>query len=73
MPMKKNVGKKTSNISAIDLDIYKKENESLKMRIRVLEMEENFYQEKIKELEEDIFDLKNEIVEIQTSIGRLIF
>jgi hypothetical protein len=67
--MKNKDGKKTSKISAIELDIYKKENESLKMRIRVLEMEENFYQEKIKELEVDNFDLKNEIVEIQTSIG----
>jgi hypothetical protein len=47
MQMKKKDGKKTSNISAIDLDIYKKENESLKMRIRVFEMEENFNQEKI--------------------------
>ena len=33
----------------------------------------NFYQDKIKELEVDYFDLKNEIVEIQISLGRFIF
>jgi hypothetical protein len=54
-------------------NICKKENVSLKMRIRVFEMEENFYQEKIKELEVDNLDLKNKIVEIHTSIGRFLY
>jgi chaperonin cofactor prefoldin len=51
------------------LDISKKEIESLKNRIRTLELDEIMYQEKIQSLEIDNFDLKNEIVEIKSSLG----
>ena len=69
MPLKKIIQKKNLTIQAIDLDIYKKEIKSLKNRIRTLELDEIMYQEKIQSLEIDNFDLKNEIVEIKSSLG----
>jgi hypothetical protein len=62
MPLKKIIQKKNLSIQANALDIYKKENESLKMRIRTLELDEINYQEKIQSLEIDNLDFSFSVI-----------